>query len=208
MAKKKYKQSSVIKRIEAFLLDNVGKIVTRQQIQEVSRNPKTGELPENWHQRVSELRTDHGYTIQTSRDTEELKGSQYRLVSAEKRTSAGKRVKINPKTWKAVLERAGDTCEWEDGGIRCGLKAGDMDPIGGGTVRLTADHKTPHSTNPRADADDPDAWQALCGRHQVIKKNFWDHATGKLNVYAVVQAAPADVKKEIYAFLREYFGDG
>lgn len=203
---RKYPQSSVRKRIEAFLLDHVGEVVTREQLQEVAKDPKTGRIPENWHQRLSELRTDYGYTIQSWRDTNELKQSQYRLVSAEKRTSAGKRVKINPKTWQAVLERAGHACEWKEGGQRCGLKAGDIDPIGGGTVHLTADHKTPHSTNPQADANDPNAWQALCGRHQVVKKNYWDHQTGKLNVYAIVQAAPDRVKREIYDFLREYFG--
>lgn len=61
--------------------------------------------------------------------------------------------------------------------------------------------------NPQADAHDPNAWQALCGRHQVVKKNFWDHATGKLNVYAIIQAAPDKEKRAVYAFLREYFGD-
>ena len=55
--KKKYKQKSVRARIEALFLDNVGKIVTREQIQEVAADPKTGKVPENWHQRLSELRS-------------------------------------------------------------------------------------------------------------------------------------------------------
>jgi len=38
-----------------------------------------------------------------------------------------------------------------------------------------------------------------------MKKNYWDHATGKLNVYAIVQAAPEELKREIYEFLKEYF---
>lgn len=207
MGRKKYNQPSIVDRLEAFFLDNVGKIVTREQILKVATDPVTGNVPENWHQRLSELRVEYGYTIQSSRDTKELKRSQYRLVSSERRTTAGKRVKINPKAWKAVLERAGQACEWEDGGARCGLTVGEKDPIGGGTVKLTADHKTPHSMNPLADANNPDAWQALCGRHQVVKKNFWDHGTGKLNVYAIVQAAPDKDKREVYDFLRSYFGD-
>lgn len=204
---KKYRQKSVRQRIEAFLLDHVGEIVSREQIQAVAADPKTGTVPENWHQRLSELRTDAGYTIQSWRDSADLKISQYRLVSTEKRTSAGQRVKIHPATWKMVLERAGDACEWDDGGVKCGLKQGEIDPVGGGTVRLTADHKTPHSANPKADAKDPNAWQALCGRHQVVKKNFWDHGSGKLNIYAIVQSAPKSVKREIYEFLKAYFGD-
>lgn len=204
---KKYRQKSIRQRIEAFLLDHVGKIVTREQIQAVAADPKTGKVPENWHQRLSELRTDAGYTIQSWRDSSDLKMSQYRLVSAEKRTAAGQRVKIAPATWQAVLQRANHACEWDDGGVKCGLREGATDPVGGGTVRLTADHKTPHSANPNADARDPNAWQALCGRHQVVKRNFWDHGSGKLNVYAIVQSAPKAVKREIYEFLRAYFGD-
>ena len=203
----KYRQNSILERIEALFLDNVGKVVTREQIQAVARDPRTGRVPENWHQRLSELRTDYGYTIQSSRDAKELKRSEYRLVSAEKRTAAGARVKINPEAWKAVLKRAGDACEWVDNGRRCGLKAGDVDPVGGGTVKLTADHKTPHSYNPNADADAPEQWQALCGRHQVVKKNFWDHGTGKMNVYAIVQAATNAEKKAVYEMLKRYFGD-
>ena len=142
MAKvRRYKQKSIIGRLEAFFLQNVGRVVTREQILNVARDPQTGRVPENWHQRLSELRTDYGYTIQSSRDTKELGRSEYRLVSTKKRTVSGKRVKINPNTWKAVLERAGHACEWNEGGQLCGLRAGAIDPIGGGTVKLTADHK-------------------------------------------------------------------
>jgi hypothetical protein len=49
-------------------------------------------------------------------------------------------------------------------------------------------------------------WRALCGRHQVIKKNYWDNATGKLNVYAIVQAATRQEKLEVFRFLLDHFG--
>lgn len=61
--KKKYKQSSIKQRIEALFLDNIGKIITREQILSVATDPITRKQPENWHQRLSELRTDDGYTI-------------------------------------------------------------------------------------------------------------------------------------------------
>ncbi len=41
----------------------------------------------------------------------------------------------------------------------------------------------------------------------VVKKNYWDHETGWLNVYAIVQAASEAEKRRVYNFLREYFGD-
>jgi len=61
--KKKYSQKSIKQRIEALFLDNIGKVITREQILEVATDPETKKQPENWHQRLSELRTDDGYTI-------------------------------------------------------------------------------------------------------------------------------------------------
>jgi len=58
-----YLQRSIKGRIRALFLDNIGRVVTRDQIREVARDPETGREPENWHQRLSELRTDEGYTI-------------------------------------------------------------------------------------------------------------------------------------------------
>ena len=205
--KKKYKQPTVKKRIEALFLDNIGKIVTREQIIEVATDPKTGKPPENWHQRLSELRTDDGYAILSWRNQGHLRVSEYLMPSAEKRKGAAKRVKPDGHTWEQVLERADYACEWTEGGQRCGLKPGENDPVGGGTVKLTPDHKTPHSVNPASDPKNPEAWQALCGRHQVMKKNFWDDSKGWLNVYAIVQAASVKEKQQVYEFLKKYFGD-
>lgn len=202
-----YRQTSIRARIEAFLLDNVGKVITREQLIEVARDPGTGIEPENWHQRLSELRTDSGYTILSSRDRKILGSGEYMLASAEKKTTAGKRKFIDAKTWKKVVEEAGYRCQWVDGGVRCTLHEGDTDPVGGGTVHLTPDHKTPHEVNPEIDSNDPNKWQALCGRHQVTKKNYWDHTTGRLNVYAIVQSATETEKRRVYKFLKEYFGE-
>ena len=53
-----YNQRSIRARIEAFFLDNLGRVATREQIIQVATDPVTGRQPENWHQRLSELRTD------------------------------------------------------------------------------------------------------------------------------------------------------
>ncbi len=199
-----YEQKSIIDRIEAFFLENVGRIATNAQIQQVARDPRTGVEPENWHQRLSELRTNSGYTILSKRDDPSLKVGEYLLVSPDKRPSAGKRIICSQSTWKKVLERAQNACEWDEGG-KCLLEEGAIDPVGGGRVRLTADHMTPHSVKSAANPDDPGQWRALCGRHQVMKKNYWDNRTGKLNVIAIIQAASVADKKRVYVFLREYF---
>lgn len=201
-----YSQKSVRARIEALFLDDIGKILTREQIIQAATDPITGEAPENWHQRLSELRVDHGYTILSWRDRGDLKVQEYLMPYVDKRAGVSRRVKPTAETWKIVLKRGNYRCEWDEGGIQCGLAEGEIDPVGGGTVRLTADHKRPHSMNPASDPNDPDQWQALCGRHQVIKKNFWDSQSGKLNAYAIVQAASKDEKAVIFDFLLEHFG--
>lgn len=201
-----YDQSSIKRRIEALFLGNLGKVLTSEQIREVAKNPKTGKEPENWHQRLSELRTDDGYTILSWRNRGDLKVEEYLMPDATKRPKAAKRVRPTDGAWLAVLKRADHRCEWQEEGKACGLKAGEIDPVGGGTVKLTPDHKTPHATDAHADASDPEQWQALCGRHQVIKKNYWDDRTGWLNVGAIIQAASRQEKWQVFIFLLEHFG--
>jgi hypothetical protein len=191
-----YLQKSIKDRIRALFLDNIGRIVTREQILEVAKDPQTGRTPENWHQRLSELRTDEGYTILSQRNRGDLRVSEYLMPTAERRPTALGRVKIHPDTWQDVLRRANYRCEWQEGDTVCGLREGNIDPVGGGRVKLTPDHKRPHAIDPRSDPEDPNAWQALCGRHQVIKKNYWDHTTGWLNVYESSRQPPKKRKEE------------
>lgn len=200
-----YNQASVRARIEAFFLDNLGRIVTREQLIEVATDPKTGRSPENWHQRLSELRTDKGYTILSWRNRGNLKISEYMMPNSERRNVAAKRSRPTAGTWKTVLVQADFRCAWREGNVICGLKQGDTDPVGGGTVRLTPDHKNPHSVYSDIDPNDPSKWQPLCGRHQVMKKNYWDDETGWLNVVAILQSASESQKKQAFEFLTEYF---
>ena len=127
-----YKQRSVRARIEAFFLDNLGKVATREQLIEVATDPKTGRAPENWHQRLSELRTDSGYTILSWRNRGELKVSEYMMPNAERRAAAGKRTRPDAATWHNVLAQSDNRCAWEEDGVVCGLRQGDIDPVGGG----------------------------------------------------------------------------
>ena len=84
-AKGPYNQKSIKKRIEALFLDNLGKILMREQIMEAARDPRTQKDPENWHQRVSELRTDDGYTILSWRNRGDLKVQEYLMPTSKKR---------------------------------------------------------------------------------------------------------------------------
>ena len=73
--RRKYTDKTIRDRIRSFFLDNIGRVATREQIMEVATDPKTGRTPENWHQRLSELRTDEGYTILSWRNRGDLKVS-------------------------------------------------------------------------------------------------------------------------------------
>lgn len=202
-----YLQRSIRARIEAFFLDNLGKVVTREQLLQVATDPKSGRVPENWHQRLSELRTDMGYTIISWRNRGDLRVSEYMMPNAERRATAARRTRPNAATWRRVLDLHSHRCAWSEGGVECGLRDGDVDPVGGGTVRLTPDHRLPHALHAEADPRDPAKWQPLCGRHQVMKKNYWDDETGWLNVVAIVQSASEAEKREVLAFLKRYFGE-
>ena len=202
-----YLQKSVRARMEAFFLDNLGKVVTREQLIEVLIDPKTGRVPENWHQRLSELRTDKGYTILSWRNRGHLKVSEYMMPDAERRPTASSRKRPTSQTWKKVLKSYSNKCAWKEGNVTCLLGSGDIDPIGGGIVKLTPDHKTPHAIYSDADPNDETKWQPLCGRHQVMKKNYWDDETGWLNVVAIIQSASEEQKLEVFKFLKEYFNE-
>lgn len=201
-----YTEKSVSKRIEALFLHNLGKVVTREQILRAATDPVTKKEPENWHQRLSELRTDKGYTILSWRDRKDLTPQEYLMPNAERRQVAGKRVMPTKACWAQVLTRAGHKCEWSEDGQRCSLAEGELDPVGGGTVKLTPDHVTPHSVNPNSDPNDSNQWLALCGRHQVMKKNYWDSSSGKINVMGILQSVGENQKKEALDFLLTYFG--
>jgi hypothetical protein len=201
-----YTEKSVSKRIEALFLNNLGKVVVREQIIRAAVDPVSGKEPENWHQRLSELRTDKGYTILSWRDSKVLAPEEYLMPDAKQRKVAGKRVLPTKTCWDQVLQRANHNCEWAEDGQKCGLAEGALDPVGGGTVKLTPDHVTPHSINPNTDPNDPKQWLALCGRHQVMKKNYWDSSSGKLNVVGILQSVSEAQKKEALTLLLKYFG--
>lgn len=178
--------SNVKGRIRQFLIENVGNVVTREQILEAARNPTTGKAPENWHQRLSELRVDEGYDIWSWRDRSSLKPGEYILDAATPSRPAKPRAMLNKTDREQLFSRDNWTCQWKD----CGLKKGDIDPVGGGAVVLTADHVSPHSLRDGSWTGTLADWQTLCARHQQEKKNFVDDRTGRKNVQRLRSRRP------------------
>jgi hypothetical protein len=130
-------QSSGRAIVRGLFLANLGKVLTKGQIIKAICDGLDVNDYENWHQRLSELRTDEGYTILSYRDRKGLKPGEYFMLTNEQRDVAARRVRPTRWTWSAVLKRACGCCEWKEGGTPCGLRDGDGDPIGGGTVKLT-----------------------------------------------------------------------
>src|SRR6267154_470138 len=78
----KARKDSAKKKIRAFLIANVGKIVTTQQI-----SSEAGIIAHA--RRVRELRDDEGMQIRTHKDREGLKPGQYLLESLESKPVTG-----------------------------------------------------------------------------------------------------------------------
>lgn len=91
-------------RILEFLKENVGKIVTTEELSYVSRDKK------EFGRRTRELRTEQGYLIATKfTGRPDLRPGQYILESLDRREEAHDR-KITVETQKIVFARDKNTC--------------------------------------------------------------------------------------------------
>lgn len=96
---------SAIGRIEEFLIQTVGEVVDREQIDYVSRI-KEGS------RRIRELRDEHGWPINSHIDEPDLQPGQYRLVSASVEDRRDTSQRLYPEGLRhKVFERDGFTCQ-------------------------------------------------------------------------------------------------
>jgi 5-methylcytosine-specific restriction endonuclease McrA len=113
-------------RVLAFLLQNIGRVVTADEIREAARASE-------WARRLRQLRNEEGWQILSHRDRSDLKPGEYLLLTTE-RLEASKRG-MTKGIAAAVFARDGMTCQM------CGNAAGDPDPFNPKRkVRLTVGH--------------------------------------------------------------------
>ena len=105
--------------IRAFLLANVGKVVTTEQIRDVSG----GQV--QYSRRLRELREQEGWKISSNNDRTDLGPGEYRLEELPPDRPAYQFAsQISQRLRAQVLERNGYTCQM------CGIGAGEPDDDG------------------------------------------------------------------------------
>lgn len=177
-------------RVLDFLLANIGRVVSKDEIRKASGNAS------EWARRLRELRDEEGYSILSHRDRADLKPGQY-LIESKKRRPVFARL-ISKETRAVVLDRNGFTCQM------CGLAAGDPDPFTPGrTVRLTMGHITDKS---KGGDDSPKNLRAVCTNCNEGIQNISSPKPDAIDLLARVRRAPVDVARQVYEWLDQKYG--
>jgi hypothetical protein len=175
-------------KIRAFLEENVGKVITTSQIADVAQI-------NDYQRRIRELRDEEGMKIRSHVDLHSLKPGEYVLESLERVPALGRT--ISARLRNEILERNGFTCQ------RCGLGAGDPDPINPNRrVRLHIDHSIPIS---QGGTDTKDNLLTVCSACNQGRANVQAPSEDARNIIARIRRTPRSVQKEIYEMLKRTF---
>ena len=163
-------------RILDYLLANVGRVISHEELQQASGGAA------EWGRRVRELRDEEGYQILSHKDRVSLKPGEY-LLETSKRRPAFKRG-ISKETRAYVYERNGHTCQ------KCGIAAGDADPYHPQrTVRLTLGHIKDKSTGGE---DTPTNLRAECTNCNEGLQNASPPKADRIQLLALLRRAAID----------------
>lgn len=177
------------KRILAYFLANVGKVLDSKGIQRASGGAA------EWARRVRELRNEEGYQILSHKDRADLKPGQY-LLETEIRIPAFKRG-VSKETRAQVIERNGYTCQM------CGVAAGDPDPLGGPrTVRLTIGHIVDKS---KGGDDSPHNLRAVCTTCNEGLQNTALPKPDRIHLMGQIRRATIDDQRAVLDWLLKKF---
>lgn len=179
------------KGIRAFLLENLGKIVTTEQIRAASGGQG------QYGRRLRELRDEEGWDIQSHHDTKDLKPGEYRLVARPpKKPPVQFARNISAKTRARVLDRNGYTCRM------CGIAAGDPDDRTDRPARLHIGHIVDKS---QGGSDDEDNLRALCSTCNQGAKNITLEPPSFGWLMKQVRRAREDDQRAVFDWLRNKF---
>lgn len=187
------KKLSSKQRVLNFLVENVGKVVTSEQIRSAANASE-------WARRLRELRDQHGYSILSHKDRGDLKPGQYILESIKPNTSyifPGNG--ISKETRAFILERNGYTCQ------SCGLGASDPDPFHPDRkVKLTMGHVIDKS---KGGTDSPNNLKAICTNCNEGLQNSSPPKPQRIELMKQVRRATIDDQLHLLEWLESKFKD-
>ena len=176
--------------IRQFLLDNMDKVVTTQQVRDASG----GQV--QYSRRLRELRDEEGWPIESHRDANDLQPGQYRLAGeppSEKPVRFARA--ISSRVRAQVLHRNGFTCQM------CGVAAGDVDANGRKAV-LHVGHIKPKA---EGGSDEPINLRALCSVCNQGAKNIVPEPESRLWLLSAVRRAGREDQRAVLRWLQEKF---
>lgn len=172
-----------------FLLNNIGRVVTSNEIRRASGSAS------EWARRLRELRDEFGYQILSHKDRKDLKPGQYLLETGTRRPVLPR--SISKETRAFVLERNGYTCQM------CGLAAGDEDPFHPGQkIRLTMGHIIDRSKGGR---DTPDNLRATCTNCNEGLQDTAPPKPDRIELLKQVRRAKVDDQLHLLKWLEEKY---
>jgi 5-methylcytosine-specific restriction endonuclease McrA len=175
-------------RVLDYLLANLGKVVTSDEIREASGASE-------WARRLRELRNEEGWQILSHRDRDDLKPGEYLLESTHRVPAFSRN--ISKETRAFVLERNGYTCQM------CGMAAGDPDPYyPNRTVRLTMGHIIDKD---KGGSDDPANLRAVCTNCNEGLQNISPPKPDRLQLLTYVRKATRDDQLAVLEWLKTKF---
>ncbi|HEX8383556.1 MAG TPA: HNH endonuclease [Sphingomonas sp.] len=180
-------------RVRKFLLANVGRIVTGEEI-----SAAAGII--EWARRLRELRDEEGWPIHSHNDDASLKPGEYRLVTppSMRKDVAFERA-ISRTLRSQVLDRNGFTCQM------CGLTPGEVDPGTGRKVHMHIGHIVDKSLGGK---DELSNLRALCSSCNEGAKNVTQQKPSTIWLLSQVRRAGIDEQRAVYGWLATKFGDG
>jgi 5-methylcytosine-specific restriction endonuclease McrA len=173
-------------RIRQFFEQNVGRKVTTNQIARVAKIRE-------YARRIRELRNEEGMQILSYRDRNDLKPTEYVLVTLQRQPRFSH--KIDKAQRARILERNGMTCSM------CGATAGEPDPYNPNRkISLQVDHINPDG--PTTD----DNLRTLCHNCNEGRSNIIVPPTpNTLTVLRTIRRLGRDQQRLVYEALRKKF---
>lgn len=179
-------------KVLRFMLDNIGKVVAKDEIRKASGNAS------EWARRLRELRDEFGYQILSHKDRRDLKPGQY-LLETDVRLPALPRA-ISKETRAFVLERNGYTCQM------CGLAAGDPDPFHPGQkVRLTMGHIIDKS---KGGTETPENLRPICTNCNEGLQNISPPKPDRIELLKQVRRATIEDQLHLLQWLETKYSKG